>query len=100
MQSVSSCGELLRMMPRGFKKEAAGALRAVYQFEISGAETFTGHLDIADGQCVYVDGPHHKPDVIVKSPADVWLAVSKGELNGQTAFMAGKYKVEGDLASS
>jgi multimeric flavodoxin WrbA/putative sterol carrier protein len=97
VQSVSSCEELLRMMPRGFNKEAAGALHAVYQFEISGAETLTGHLNIADGHCVFVEGSHPKPDVIIKSPADVWLAISKGELNGQTAFMVGKYKVEGDL---
>jgi len=95
---VTSCRELIRMMPLGFKKEAADGLKAVYQFEITGPEEFTAHLVIADGACTYVEGPHAKPDVIVKSPADVWLAVSRGELNGQAAFMSGKYKVEGDLS--
>jgi len=85
------------MMPLGFKKEAAGALNAVYQFEIGGPENFTAHLSIADGRCTYVDGPHEKPDVTIKSPADVWLAISRGEMDGQSAFMSGKYKVEGDL---
>ena len=96
-QSAQTCRELLRMMPLGFKKEAAGALNAVYQFEISGSENFTAHLSIADGRCTYVDGPHEKPDVTIKSPADIWLAVSKGEMDGQSAFMTGKYKAEGDL---
>jgi putative sterol carrier protein len=35
---------------------------------------------------------------VIKTPADVWLAISRGELDGQQAFMAGKYKVEGELA--
>jgi putative sterol carrier protein len=35
--------------------------------------------------------------VVIKTPADVWLAIAKGEIDGQQAFMSGKYKVEGDL---
>ncbi len=96
-KSAATCRELLGMMPFGFKKEAVGALKAVYQFEISGQENFTAHLSIADGRCTYADGPAAKPDVTIKSPADVWLAISKGEMDGQAAFMAGKYRVEGNL---
>jgi putative sterol carrier protein len=33
----------------------------------------------------------------VKTPADIWLAISKGELDGQQAFMNGQYKAEGDF---
>ncbi len=98
LRSITSCRELLEAMPRGFKKEAANALKAVYQFEISGAKAFTAHLDISDGRCTYVEGSHVKPDVIIKSPAEVWLAISKGELDGQAAFMSGKYTVRGDLS--
>jgi putative sterol carrier protein len=55
-------------------------------------------LQIAGGICTYHPGPAAKPDVIVKTPADVWLAVSKGEMDGQQAFMTGKYKVDGDIS--
>ena len=34
----------------------------------------------------------------ITTPAAVWLAISRGELDGQQAFMSGKYKVEGDLS--
>jgi multimeric flavodoxin WrbA/putative sterol carrier protein len=95
--TVTSCQELLKRMPLGFNKQAAGNLNAVYQFEISGSENFTAHLNVSGGRCIYAEGPHEEPDVTIKSPADVWLAISKGELDGQAAFMAGKYKVEGDL---
>ena len=96
--SSNTCYELLKMMPLGFNREAAGDLTAVYQFEITGSEEFVGHLKIAGGQCAFIDGPHEKPNVIIKSPADVWLAISRGELDGQAAFMSGKYRVEGNMA--
>ncbi len=38
-----------------------------------------------------------KPDVVIKSPADVWLAISRGEMDGQSAFLSGRYKVEGNV---
>jgi multimeric flavodoxin WrbA/putative sterol carrier protein len=95
--SAKTCLELLRMMPHGFKTDAGKDLTAVYQFEITGREEFTAHLKIEAGQCTFNEGPHGKPDVVIKSPADVWLAVSRGEMNGQTAFMSGKYKVQGNV---
>jgi multimeric flavodoxin WrbA/putative sterol carrier protein len=95
---ASSCRELLKTMPLGFDPSAAQGLAAVYQFEISGDESFTAHLKISDGTCGYHDGPAPQPGVVIKAPADVWLAISRGELDGQQAFMAGKYTVEGDLS--
>ncbi len=95
---AKDCRELIEMMPRGFNPGAAGDLRAVYQFDISGQEEFIAHLRIAEGQCQYGDGPAENPDVIVQSPADVWLAVARGEKDGQTAFTAGEYKFQGDLS--
>jgi putative sterol carrier protein len=96
-QSAQTCRELLVMMPAGFRKEGSAGLNVVYQFEISGQEDFVAHLRITGGTCVFVEGPHPKPDVTIKSPSDVWLAISKGEMNGQTAFMTGKYKAEGNI---
>jgi hypothetical protein len=94
---AKTCRELLRMMPLAFNASSAGTMRTTYQFEVSGDENFIAHLAIADGQCVYHDGPAEKPDVVVKTPADVWLKISRGELNGQKAFMEARYKVEGDV---
>jgi len=97
-QAARSCRELLQKMPLAFKSEGANALLAVYQFEVRGDENFVAHLRIEDGTCRFHDGPTDNPSVVIKTPADVWLAVSKGELDGQQAFMSGRYKVEGDLS--
>jgi putative sterol carrier protein len=90
--------ELLEMMPQGFNPGAAAGLAATYQFEVSGSENFTAHLRIAHQQAIFHEGPAVKPEVVVKTPADVWLAVCRGELDGTQAFMSGKFKVEGDLS--
>jgi multimeric flavodoxin WrbA/putative sterol carrier protein len=92
-----SCYELIKMMPLGFRSEAAPGLNAVYQFEISGSETFSAYLRIADDRCTFHEGSHEKPDVLIKAPAEVWLAVSQGAMDGQSAFLSGKYRVEGNV---
>lgn len=95
--AAASCHELVKMMPLAFRSEAARGLSAVYQFEISGAERFIAYLVIADGRCTFHEGSHEKPDVLIQAPAEVWLAISQGALDGQGAFMSGKYRVEGNV---
>jgi multimeric flavodoxin WrbA/putative sterol carrier protein len=89
--------ELLAAMPGALNREAAAGLAVTYQFEVSGAENFTAHLQIDHGAATYQDGPAPQPDVIIKTPADVWLAISKREMDGAQAFLGGKFKVEGNL---
>ena len=96
-QTAKNCAELLKMMPLGFNAAESSGLEAIYQFEVSGEESFTAHLRISGGACTYHDGPAKSPSVTIKTPANVWLAIARGELDGQQAFMNGQYKVEGDL---
>ncbi len=89
--------ELLEAMPQALNREAAQGLSATYQFQVSGTENFVAHVRIEGQRATFQEGPAPKPDVIIKTPADVWLAISKGELDGAQAFMTGRYQVEGDL---
>lgn len=97
VQDITSAKEMIAGMPGAFNSAAAGDLKAVLQFEISGDEEFTAHLAIADGACSFVDGPADSPDLVVQSPADVWLGIAKGEINGQAAFMSGQFKAQGNM---
>jgi multimeric flavodoxin WrbA len=94
---AKTCRELLQIMPSLFDPSAAMGLNATYEFQVSGEEVFNAHLRIEQGSCTYAEGPADSPGVVIKTPASVWLAISRGELDGQTAFMNGKYTVEGDL---
>ena len=94
---ASTCIELLQSMPKGFNASASDGLEAVYQFEVNGEENFSAYLKICDDKCTFHEGVADNASLVVKTPAAVWLAVSKGEMDGQQAFMNGKYTVEGNL---
>ncbi len=95
--AAGSCREMLAMMPLAFDKTAAEGLSAGIQFEVEGDETLIAHLRISGGGCTFHEGPADKPNLIIKTPADVWLKISRGELSGPQAFLDGRYKVEGDM---
>ena len=89
--------ETIAGMPLVFRPEAADSLAAIVQFDVSGEEPGTYYLKIADGTCKAFEGQHPQPTLTVHTPSDVWLAISRGELDGATAMMQGQYTVEGDL---
>ena len=84
-------------MPGALNRDAAQGLTVTYEFEVSGDENFTAHLRIENGEATFQLGPAPHPDVIIKTPADVWLAIARRELDGAAAFMTGKFQVQGDL---
>ena len=54
-------------------------------------------LDGAASEVTETDGP---ADTTIKVSWDDWQAMSNGQLDGMTAFMMGKLKVEGDLSNA
>ena len=66
--------------------------------EAPGGDPIDYYLSISGGNATAALGSLEGADVTIKSNYDTAGAVSKGELNTQTAFMTGKIKVEGNLA--
>ncbi len=54
-------------------------------------------LDGQAGQATEEDGP---ADTTLKATSDDWKAMFDGSLDGMTAFMQGKLKVEGDMSNA
>ena len=54
-------------------------------------------LDGAAGQVSEEDGP---ADTTIKVGWDDWQQMAAGQLDGMTAFMMGKLKVEGDMGNA
>lgn len=82
-----------------FRGAIANASLAL-QFNISDAPTgdISYYLAAGDGVAEVSLGQHETPDVTVGQNYETATAISRGELNTQTAFMSGKLKVEGNLA--
>jgi putative sterol carrier protein len=95
--SMETIRDLISSMPLAFNSEAAGELEAVIQFDITDEEPGDYYLSITGGACTAYEGIHPQANATIRTPADVWLKISRGEMNGATAFMTGKYKVTGDL---
>jgi putative sterol carrier protein/FMN-dependent NADH-azoreductase len=93
----TSAREAISKMPDALNAEAARGLSAIIGFIVSGSETFEAYLNICDGVCTLREKPSRKPDLIIRTPAEIWLAISRGESSGQEAFMRNAYTADGDL---
>ena len=83
----------------GFKN-ALGAADLGIQFEVEEAPDgeVNYYLSASAGNAVMSLGELDNADVTVKQSYETAVAIFKGELNTQTAFMTGKLKVSGNLA--
>ena len=97
MPLPSSAFEAISLMPTVFNAEAAGDMKAVIAFIVTGDEEFTGYIAIENGRCVYESQPPGNPDLAIQTPAHVWLGIARKEIDGQQAYMRQDYKAEGNL---
>jgi putative sterol carrier protein len=96
--SQLTCHDTIAGMPKVFNADVAGDLTADIQFDISGDEPESCYLHIENGTCTFHDGQSSSPTMTIHTPSEVWRAVSRGEMDGQMAFMQQKYTVEGDFS--
>ena len=73
-------------MPDFFNPETAGTLDAVIGFIVSGAENFEAYLVIQSGNCRLEKSPSRKPDLMIRTPAEIWLGVTRGERTANRLF--------------
>ena len=67
----------------------------------------TVKLDFGDEGTILMDGKSEavtesggEADTTIKISWDDWQAMASGQLDGMTAFMTGKLKVEGDMSNA
>jgi len=84
----------------GFASSIANTELAL-QFEVPDAPEGTEsayHLKIADGKVRCGAGVLDDADATISNDYETAVAISKGDLNTQMAFMTGKIKVAGNMA--
>ena len=83
----------------GFKGAIVGTELAL-QFEVPDAPEGTSGtylIAVSGGSVQATAGPGASPDVTITNSYETAIAISKGELNTQMAFMTGKIKVAGNM---
>jgi len=92
-----SVREVMERMPSAFRAERAAGVKATIQFKFSGPEASNWVVKIAEGKCSVEEGEAQDANVTIDSPSDVWLKISRRELDGATAFMSGQFTFTGDM---
>ncbi|OGO47988.1 MAG: hypothetical protein A2W34_01775 [Chloroflexi bacterium RBG_16_64_32] len=84
-------------MPTAFQPDKAAGVNATIQFKFTGAEEGNYIVKVGDGKCEVNEGETEGATVTINSPSDVWLKISRRELDGATAFMSGQFTFTGDM---
>jgi hypothetical protein len=88
---------LILGMPFAFDARAAGDARAVIQFRVTGTEPGDYWVRLDGGRCESFEGVASAPDLVVRTPGEVWVGIARGEIDGMQALIEGRYAAEGDL---
>jgi hypothetical protein len=86
------------LFPMGFNADAAGEIKAVFQFCFSGETEGSCHFRIEDRRIEAINGRAQNPDLTVESPFELWMDIMTGKADGRQMFMAQKFKAAGDLS--
>lgn len=76
-------------------EEKIAGMDATFQFVVNGAASY--YVKIADGAAEVAEGTADNPTIVLTASPDDWMALINGDLNGQTAFLTGKLKIQGDV---
>ena len=92
-----NCRRLVQAIPGYHQAEHSLGLSAVFQFSISGSESFDGYITVKDSQCDYNDGIAVRSDISILADADIISDILRGKYTAQKAFMVGQLKVRGNF---
>ncbi|GGV32351.1 sterol-binding protein [Streptomyces longisporoflavus] len=91
--------EVFGRMGRQFKPEAAGTLKALIRWKITGIDEAVYETDISEGTCVVREGRSDAEPRVTLVMADAeFLKLVSGNANPVTMFMMRKLKIAGDVA--
>uniref|UniRef100_A0A6M2DH14 Hydroxysteroid dehydrogenase-like protein 2 n=1 Tax=Xenopsylla cheopis TaxID=163159 RepID=A0A6M2DH14_XENCH len=92
-------GQLFKVIHANLSAEIVQSTNAIYQFEVTGSEKGTWHLNLKEGSGSVGQGPpaKQKADAVLTMDTENFLKMFGGQLKPAVAYMMGKLKISGDL---
>jgi putative sterol carrier protein len=78
--------------------EKTKGMNATFQFNITGDGGGEWHVAFAEGQAKVQQGQAESPNITLSASDADWLDIVNGRQGGQTAFLTGKLKIQGDMS--
>ena len=78
-------------------KKTAG-MNATYQFVATGDGGGSWSVKITNGDTKVAAGMADAPTIVLTATSADWLDMMNGKMNGTTAFLTGKLKIQGDVS--
>lgn len=97
MSIADDLNEIFSKMPEAFVPEKAAGIKAKIQLDLTGDGGGQWLINIADGQIAVTPGAADSSNLTLSMAAGDYVALSMGEANPVSLFMAGKIKVQGDV---
>jgi hypothetical protein len=88
----------MMLMKLGFDPQAAGDKTAKMQFDFTGEVEGSCYFIIDKGTIVATSGTIENPDLLIKSPFNVWMDIVTRKADGMQMFIEGKYQAVGDIS--
>lgn len=94
---MSQVSDFFAMVPERVNKDKITGMNCVYQFNIEGENGGKWAVKVADGDATVTEGASESPSITLTMTDENFVNLVTGKLNGQTAFLTGKLKIQGDM---
>jgi len=84
-------------MVQTFRPEEAKGLDTVIQYDISGEGGGKFYMVIKEQRCTLREGEADDPKITITASKDDWYAIAKDELDGASAYLTGRLRVQGSM---
>lgn len=98
MASPETIPELIALYPEYFQPSEAEGVDGIVQLDLDGERGGQYYLVIEDQTLDIHEGTHGDPTVTIRTTAQRWLRINRGEASPMTMMMMGKLKIDGSLS--
>jgi len=89
--------EFMARMGAALIPEKAAGIDAAIQLHLTGAQAAEWYATIKDAHCTLTQGRLPLPNLTVSADSADFINIFSGRMDGMTAFMQGRLKINGDM---
>jgi putative sterol carrier protein len=97
MASPETIPELIDLYPEYFQPGEAEGVEGIVQLDLDGDGGGQYYLVIEDQTLDIHEGVHDDPTVTIRTTAERWLKINRGEASPMTMMMMGQLTVDGSV---